>query len=100
MKTLYLILAVLGTIVPWYFFGRFFAENGIDFPLFLASLSSNNATHGFVSDILISVVVFFIWSWRDARDKNVKHWWVVLPTTCCIGLSLSLPLYLFLRERA
>ena len=44
------------------------------------------------------IVVFLIWSWRDARARGVARWWLVLPATCLVGLSLSLPLYLYLRE--
>lgn len=98
MKRVYLALAIVGTIVPWAFFIVFFAEHGVDLALFVRSVFDNAAAAGFAADIIISIVVFLIWSWRDARVRGITRWWLVLPATCLVGLSLSLPLYLYLRE--
>lgn len=99
VRTFYLASAVVGTIVPWLFFGSFFALHGPDVPLFLQSLFANGAAGGFSADVLICIAVFWVWSWRDAARNNVKRWWLVLPASFCVGLSLALPLYLYLRER-
>lgn len=98
-KTFYLAMAVVGTVVPWLFFGSFFALNGLDIPLFLKSLFANGAAGGFSADVLITIVIFWVWSWRDAARRKVARWWLVLPASFCVGLSLALPLYLYLRER-
>ncbi|MFC5374058.1 DUF2834 domain-containing protein [Brevundimonas faecalis] len=98
-KTFYLAMAVVGTVVPWLFFGSFFALNGLDIPLFLKSLFANGAAGGFSADVLITIVIFWVWSWRDAARNKVARWWLVLPASFCVGLSLALPLYLYLRER-
>lgn len=99
VRRFYLAMAVIGAIVPWLFFGSFFFENGPDVPLFLKSLFANGAAGGFSADVLISIAVFLVWSWRDASRNHVSRWWLVLPASCLVGLSLSLPLYLYLRER-
>ncbi len=99
VRRFYLAMAVVGAIVPWLFFGSFFFDNGPDAPLFLRSLFANGAAGGFSADVLISIVVFLVWSWRDASRNHVNRWWLVLPASCLVGLSLSLPLYLYLRER-
>ncbi|RDE07659.1 DUF2834 domain-containing protein [Pelagibacterium lacus] len=98
-ETFYLAMAVAGTVVPWLFFGYFFALHGLDLPLFVQSLFANGAAGGFSADVLISIVVFWVWSWRDAARNNVAPWWLVLPASFFVGLSLALPLYLYLRER-
>jgi len=98
MRGFYMIMAVIGTMVPWAFFGSFFAANGLDLPGFLAGLFANGAAGGFSADILISIAVFWVWSWRDARRQGIDRWWWVLPSGCLVGLSLALPLYLWLRE--
>lgn len=97
-KGLYLALALLGTVVPWWFFANFFSAEGFNVPLFLKSLFINGAAGGFSADVLISILVFWIWSFYDARKNNIKHWWAVIPAGFCVGLSLALPLYLFFRE--
>ncbi|BDD81331.1 hypothetical protein TPB0596_10940 [Tsukamurella pulmonis] len=98
MRWFYLVMMVIGTAVPWIFFGGFFAAEGLDLPLFVTSLFPNGAAAGFTADVLISIVVFLAWSATDARRLGVRRWWLVLPATCLVGLSLSFPLYLYLRE--
>lgn len=98
LKNFYALMAVVGTILPWYFFGTFIAANGLDIPLFVSSLFVNGAAGGFTADVLISAVIFWVWSYVDADRNSVRNWWVVLPTMATVGLSLALPLYLYLRE--
>ena len=98
MKTFYLAMAIVGPVLPWIFFGAFFAEYGLDLPRFIRSVFANGAASGFAVDILISIVIFWVWSWRDAAANGVKRWWLVLPASFLVGLSLALPLYLYLRE--
>ena len=98
MKTFYVIAAILGTILPWYFFANFFISSGLDLPLFLNNLAANWISQGASADLLISFIVFCVWSYFDARKHGIKHWWLVLPASFTIGRSLALPLYLYLRE--
>ncbi len=100
MKTVYAGLAVAGTIIPWLFFAGFYAANGIDLPGFVSALFVNGAAGGFSADVLISLVVFWLWSFGDARTLGIARWWLVVPAGCLVGLSLALPLYLYLREDA
>lgn len=96
-KAIYLTMAIIGTLVPWYFFGTFFIKEGINLSLFLTNVFANRPAAGFSSDVLISILVFLFWSFNDARSKQIKHWWVIFAASCTVGLSLSLPLYLYLR---
>ncbi|MCS3778459.1 DUF2834 domain-containing protein [Tsukamurella ocularis] len=98
MRWFYLPMMAIGTVVPWAQFGGFFAAEGLDLPLFVTSLFPNGAASGFTADVLLSIVVFLVWSSTDAQRVGVRRWWLVLPATCLVGLSLSLPLYLYLRE--
>ena len=98
MRMFYGGAAVIGTAVPWLFFGSFFAANGLDIPAFLAGLVANGAAGGFSVDVLLSICVFWVWSWRDAKELGLNRWWLVLPAGFTVGLSLALPLYLWMRE--
>lgn len=98
VRNFYLVMALVGTAAPWLFFGAFFREHGPDLPLFARSLFANGAAGGFSLDVLISLLVFWVWSWRDAAERSVARWWLVLPASFCVGLSLALPFYLYLRE--
>ena len=98
MRMFYGLTAVIGTVVPWLFFGSFFATSGLDIPAFLVALFANGAAGGFSVDVLLSILVFWVWSWRDAQELRLSHWWLVLPAGVTVGLSLALPLYLWMRE--
>ena len=100
MKTFYLAAAVVGTVIPWLFFADFVAANGVDIPLFVQSLFSNGASGGFTADVLITCCIFWVWSWGDAKEHGVKSWWLTIPAVWFVGISLGLPMYLWLRERA
>ncbi len=100
LKRFYLIAAIIGTIVPWFFFANFFTAEGFNIPLFVSGLFVNGAAGGFSADVLISLIVFWVWSYTDAQKQGIKRWWLVLPASFLVGLSLALPLYLYLREDA
>ena len=98
MKKLYIAAMLLGTCIPWLFFGKFFSVNGLAPLVFTQSLFTTLPASGFTVDLLLSILVFAIWSYRDAQQHRVKKWWCVIPATCTVGLSLALPLYLYLRH--
>lgn len=89
---------IVGIVVPWYFFSGFIAQHGLALDGFLAALYANDAAGGFSSDIFISATVFWVWSYCDGQKLKVQHWWLVLPATLFVGLSMALPLYLLMRH--
>ena len=98
LRRFYLVMCVLGTVIPWIFFANFFAKNGLDIPLFVMGLFSNGAAGGFSADVVISIVVFWVWSRIDSQQHGVRNWWLTLPAGAFVGLSLALPLYLYFRQ--
>lgn len=72
VKRFYFIAAVLGTLVPWAFFADYFYSNGFAPMAFLGTLCVNGAAGGFSADILISILVFWVWATRDARRHGVN----------------------------
>ena len=96
MKNVYLLLAVLGAVVPYLFFFEFFAESGIDLALFVAALFANGAAGGFTADLLITSSVF--WVYMFTRREGPAPWLFVL-LNLTIGLSCALPAYLYAVTR-
>jgi hypothetical protein len=94
------IMAFLGALLPWVFFGQFLAVNGLAPLPFLQGLFANGAAGGFSTDVLLSILTFWVWSFADARRLGLSRWWLVLPAGCLVGLSLALPLYLLMRQDA
>lgn len=97
LRFFFIALAIAGSIGPWYFFAQFIAENGAGVGGFIAALFVNGASAGLSTDIVISSTAFWVWSFFDAKDKDIGGWWLVVPATLLVGLSLALPAYLAVR---
>jgi hypothetical protein len=95
MKNLYLILAVLGAVVPYVFFVDFIAANGLSLGAFLSGLFVNGAAGGFSADLLITSLVFWIFMWTRARPRP----WLFVLLNLTIRLSCALPAYRYADSR-
>ncbi len=96
MKNVYLVLAIVGAIVPYAFFVSHFNEVGMSLDSFVAGLFANGAAGGFSADVLISSLVFWAYLW----SKRAAKMWVYVLVNLTIGLSCALPAYLYFKARA
>lgn len=69
MKRLYLVLAILGFVLPHYFFVGFLIENGLDLPLLFDQLFANQISTFFAVDLIITAIVFLLFSYREAQRE-------------------------------
>lgn len=97
-KFVYLELAILGAVVPYIFFVGFMSENGVSLLEFTRQLFANGAAGGFTADLLITSLVFWIWSFGEANRHQMRNWWLYVAVNLLIGLSCALPLFLFFRQ--
>jgi hypothetical protein len=96
MKNLYLVLAIVGAVVPYLFFIDFIGTAGVDLAAFISALFVNGAAGGFTADLLLTSTVF--WIYMFARGEGPAPWlFIVLNLT--IGLSCALPAYLYATTR-
>jgi hypothetical protein len=98
-KNIYLILAILGFLAPYYFFLQMPGENGFDLARLLQPLFSNNLLTGVAMDLTVSVIVFWVFVFMEASKLQMKNPWAYLLATLLVGLSFALPLFLYFRER-
>lgn len=98
MTKIYLLIAVLGTIVPYAFFGSFMLEQGVNLTEFVRQLFATSPASGFTADLLITSCAFWIWSFREARQRGLRNWWVYVVLNLTVGLSCALPLFLYFRQ--
>lgn len=98
MARVYLWLCVLGTLLPLSAFLPWFAEHGLDIPLFFAELFSTRIG-GFAGwDVIVSALVLFVFVAVEGGRLKVKPLWAPVVATLAVGVSLGLPLFLLLRE--
>ncbi len=95
MKRIYLILAILGAILPYIFFFQYFAAEGADFGGFVSAVVANGAVAGFTADLLFTSLVFWLLMFvRRGQGKGPNPvLFIVLNLT--IGLSCAVPAYLY-----
>jgi len=99
LEKTYLALAVLGAVLPWFFFVQFFVVEGT-LGSFVPALFVNQAAGGITADLLVSCLVFWIFLFREARHAGVGRPWAYVAVNLLIGLSCALPLFLWARQRA
>jgi hypothetical protein len=99
-KTLYLLLCVAGTILPYTQFVPFLREHGLDLRLFFEQLFANWIGGFFGLDVFVSSVVLWVFVFTEGRRSGVRHLWAPIAANFAVGVSLGLPLFLYLRELA
>ena|SRR6185503_14458083 len=97
-KRMYLVLCVLGFVVPYYFFLRFVAEHGLRLSVLVNQLFANPITAFFAADVVVSSLVLWVFMYQEVRKRSIKLWWVCIIANLAVGVSLALPLFLLLRE--
>jgi len=98
MKYLYLIAAILGTILPLAFFIPFLWSNGLDMPLFLRQLFQNQISSFFGMDVLAASLALWLFVFSEGRRRGMKNLWFYVLCNLLVGVSLGLPLFLYFRE--
>jgi FtsH-binding integral membrane protein len=99
LRMIYLALAVVGAIVPMYFFISWFMEFGWSLSAMAKAWNVNDATSGLVWDLTIAAIALTVFVIAESWVRRDWLGLVAIPATFCIGVSCGLPLYLFLRSR-
>lgn len=98
-KHLYLALCVLGTALPLSALLPFLREHGLDLRRFLEQLFSTPIGAFFGWDVIVSSLVLWVLVAVEGRRARVLHLWAPIAANLAVGVSLGLPLFLYMRER-
>lgn len=97
-KNLYLILAALGMLFPYYFIFIFHAAGDLATLPTLTQHFDTGMSAAFNADLLFSVIVFWVFVYHESKRIHMRNWWPFLPATF-IGLAFALPFFLYFRAR-
>ena len=95
IRTAFLLLAIVGGVVPFLFFGQHFASVGFGLMDFVEALFANPAASGFTADLLISSFVFWIAMFYRKRQGKGPGPALFIVLNLFIGLSCALPAYIY-----
>jgi len=104
MQRVYLALAVVGFLVPNVFTFMESVETGnilfwTDPVRTITELFVNRTSTAFALDLILVVVVAFVWMTHEARRVGIPRVWRFWLLALLFGLSGTLPLFLYARER-
>lgn len=98
LQATYLILWILGIVLPFSQFIPFLFAHGLDLNLFFEQLFTNRISRFFGMDVIVSILVLLTFViWEGSRLK-MNHLWIYLVSSL-LGVSCGLPLFLFMRQR-
>lgn len=97
-KTIYLALCVIGTILPYWQFAPWLLQHGLNLPLFFRELLANRISAFFGMDVIVSAIVLICFARLESTRLQVRRSWLAVIAVFTVGVSLGLPLFLYLRE--
>lgn len=99
MQWIYLIIAVLGAVLPLSQLLPFLTTYGFDVPLLFRQLFQNHVSAFFGLDVIVSSVALWVFVFSEGPRCRMKNLWLYVLCNLAVGVSLALPLFLFFRER-
>ena len=98
LKNLYLLLCILGTVLPLWKLMPFLRAFGFDMHVFVEQLFATSVGAFFGLDVVVSSVVLWVLVLTDGPRLGMKNLWVPIVGNLLVGVSLGLPLFLYMRE--
>lgn len=98
MKQIFLVLAVLGTLAPMAAFAPWVAQHGLSIPGLVSEMFATDISRFLSMDLICSALAVFAMAARGWK-RGVPHAWLAVVGTVSVGVSLGLPLYLYLEAR-
>jgi hypothetical protein len=99
-KSVYLGLCFVGFVVPYWQFVPWVSTHGLNLALFVRELFANRISAFFGMDVLVSALVLVVFMRIESRRRSIPRRWLPIIGLLLVGVSLALPLFLYLREQA
>jgi hypothetical protein len=98
-RHLYLALCFLGTLLPYWKLLPWVLDHGLNLSLLFQELFATSIGAFFGLDVLVSAIVLFVFIVVEGRRIALSILWFPVAATCLVGVSVGLPLFLYLRQR-
>jgi Terpene cyclase DEP1 len=99
VKGIYLLICLLGFLLPYSQFLPFVLEHGLDIKLFFEQLFANKISGFFGMDVIVSSLALWTFVFWEGTRLKMQNLWVYVVCNLLFGVSLGLPLFLFMRQR-
>ncbi len=99
LRHLYLAFAVLGLVLPYSQFIPWVMEHhALNMELFIRDLFANRVSAFFALDVIVSAVVLISFIQIEGKRLAMRLLWLPIVSALLVGVSLGLPLFLYLRQ--
>jgi tetrahydromethanopterin S-methyltransferase subunit E len=98
-KNVYLILCIAGIAFPYSQFVPWVVENGLHLSFFMEQLFANRVGAFFGMDVFVSAMALLVFARAESTLVGSRARWITLLAVLTVGVSLGLPLLLYMRER-
>ena len=99
LRHVYLAFCVIGTVLPYWKLLPWVMDHGLNVPLLCEELFATRIGAFFGLDVVVSAFVLFLFIATEGRRFALSVLWLPVIGTLLVGVSLGLPLFLFLRQR-
>ena len=97
-KTIYLAFCVAGALIPYWQFVPWVMQHGMNLPLFVHELFASRISAFFGMDVLVSAVVLIVFMRIESARLKIARRWLPVLALLTVGVSLALPMFLYMRE--
>jgi hypothetical protein len=73
-------------------------EHGLDLSLFFRQLFANQIAAFFGLDVIVSILVLWVFIFTEGARIGLRHLWLPVVASLVVGVSLGLPLFLYMRQ--
>ena len=99
LRYLYLVFCLLGLLLPYSQLVPWIMEHhGLNMPLFIRDLFANRISAFFAFDVIVSAIVLILFIQSEGRRLGIRLLWLPTLAVFLVGVSLGLPLVLYLRQ--
>ena len=99
-RTIYLLLAIFGLVMTWYYNLQFIAESGGSFDVaeFIAAGAHNAAAQSLSWDLGIACITGLVWIYFESQRMDLGYFWVYIILAFGVAFAFAFPLFLFVRQ--
>ncbi len=97
-RRVYLILCVLGFVIPYSQFVPWLLGHGLNIGLFFRELFANRTSAFFAMDVIVSAIVLICFIQTEGKRLRMRLLWLPIIGTLLVGVSFGFPLFLFQRQ--
>jgi hypothetical protein len=98
LRHAYLVLCVVGALLPYSQLAPWLLQQGFDFPLLFHQLFANRIGGFFGLDVIVSSLVLWVFVLAEGRRVGMQRLWLPVIASLVVGVSLGLPLFLYMRQ--